>query len=211
MIKEATVSTFEAMFEPDLIRQIQQSAIEQSYEKNDIIIDIGQPMSHIPIVLDGSIKIVREDDDGKELLLYFLEKGDSCAMSLTCCIGDAKSKIRATAETDVKLIMIPSNKMEEFMSKYDSWRFYILKNYQNRFEEMLETIDTLAFMNMDERVHRYLFDKTQIANSNEIIIKHYEIAEDLNTSRTVISRLLKKLEIEGKIKLGRNKIIFLKS
>jgi len=211
MIKEASITGFEGILEPALLVEIQEVGVEKSFEKNDIIIDFGERMTSIPLVIKGSIKIVREDDRGNELLLYFLEKGDSCAMSLTCCIGAAKSKIRATAETDVLLIMIPSNKMEEFMTKYDSWRFYILRNYQDRFEEMLETIDTLAFMNMDERLYRYLSDKTLITDSNEIIIKHQEIAEDLNTSRSVISRLLKKLEIERKIKLGRNKIVVLKS
>ncbi|NER17874.1 Crp/Fnr family transcriptional regulator [Spongiivirga citrea] len=211
MIKEASITGFEGIFEPALLAEIQEVGVEKSFEKNDIIIDFGERMTNIPLVIKGSIKIVREDDNGNELLLYFLEKGDSCAMSLTCCFGDSKSKIRATAETDTTIITIPKDKMEWFMSKYDSWRFYILRSYQDRFDEMLETIDTLAFMNMEERLYRYLSDKTIIADSNEIIIKHHEIAEDLNTSRTVISRLLKKLEIEGKIKLGRNKIVVLKS
>lgn len=206
MIKEASITGFKGIFEPALLEEIQKVGIERAFEKNDIVIDFGQRMSNIPLVTKGTIKIVREDDQGNELLLYFLEKGDSCAMSLTCCIGDAKSKIRATAETDTTIIMIPKEKMELFMNTYDSWRFYILRSYQDRFEEMLETIDTLAFMNMDERLYRYLIDKTKIVNSHELIIKHHEIAEDLNTSRTVISRLLKKLELEHKIKLGRSKI-----
>jgi len=209
MINEASITGFEGIFEPALLKDIQEVGIERSFFKNDIIIDFGQRMTNIPLVTKGSIKIVREDNKGNELLLYFLEKGDSCAMSLTCCIGDAKSKIRATAETDTTIIMLPKDKMESFMNTYDSWRFYILRSYQDRFEEMLETIDTLAFMNMNERLYRYLIDKTKINDSSDLIIKHHEIAEDLNTSRTVISRVLKKLELEQKIKLGRNKITVL--
>ena len=156
--------------------------------------------------MEGAIKVMREDKDGDELLLYFLERGDTCAMTLSCCLGQTKSEIRAVAERDTKLIMIPIEKMEEWTSKYKSWRDFVFESYHARLNEMLETIDTIAFMNMDQRLMKYLQDKAKI-NQNEVIAAtHQQIAYDLHTSRVVISRLLKKLEIDGRIKLQRNSI-----
>jgi CRP/FNR family transcriptional regulator len=137
------------------------------------------------------------------MLLYFIEKGDTCAMTMACCIGEAKSEIRAVAETDGKIIMIPVTKMEEWLGKYKSWRNYVFNNYNNRLKEMLNAIDSLAFMNMEERLLNYLFEKCKINNSREIFSTHKEIAYDLHSSREVISRLLKALEIKGRIKLNR--------
>lgn len=127
-------------------------------------------------------------------------------MSLTCCLGTTKSKIRAVAETDSSLVMIPVQNMQTWFQNNSSWRNFILQSYQIRFDEMLEAIDSLAFLKMDERLYKYLKNKAMLNDSKTISIKHQEIAEDLNTSRVVISRLLKQLENENKIKLGRNKI-----
>lgn len=160
----------------------------------------------MPLLLEGAIKIMREDKDGDELLLYFLERGDTCAMTLSCCLGQTKSEIRAVAERDTTLIMVPIEKMEEWTSKYKSWRNFVFESYHARLTEMLDTIDTIAFLNMDQRLMKYLQDKAKI-NQHEIVNNtHQEIAYDLHTSRVVISRLLKKLELEGKIKLQRNSI-----
>ena len=156
--------------------------------------------------MTGTIKILREDNHGNELLLYFLESGDTCAMSLTCCLKTSKSNIRAVAESDSSLVLIPTSKIHYWFQTNDSWRNFILEAYQIRFNEMLETIDTLAFMKMDERVYKYLIDKVKLSASTDLGIKHNDIAEDLNTSRVVISRILKQLENEKKIKLSRNKI-----
>ena len=136
-------------------------------------------------------------------MLYFIEKGDTCAMTMACCMGETKSEIRAVAETDGQVIMIPVFKMEEWLGKYKSWRNYVFNSYNNRLKEMLSAIDSLAFMNMEERLLNYLFDKSKINNSKEIFNTHQEIAYDLNTSRVVISRLLKALERQGRIKLHR--------
>lgn len=163
----------------------------------------------MPLLVSGAIKILREDDDGDELLLYFLERGDTCAMSLTCCLGQSQSEIRAIAELDTTLIMIPVQKMEEWTGKYKSWRNFVLSSYHTRLMEMLETIDSIAFMNMDERLVKYLRDKQKIGGEPVINSTHQEIAYELNTSRVVVSRLLKKLENFGKIKLNRNSISIL--
>lgn len=157
----------------------------------------------MPLLLSGAIKILREDFDEGELLLYFIEKGDTCSMSMTCCIGETKSEIKAVAETDGKVVMIPVMYMELWLGKYKSWRNYVFNSYNNRLKEMLNAIDSLAFMNMDERLLNYLLEKSKINSSREINATHQDIAYDLNTSRVVISRLLKALENEGKIKLHR--------
>jgi CRP/FNR family transcriptional regulator len=155
------------------------------------------------------IKILREDDQGDELLLYFLENGDTCAMTLTCCLGHTKSEIRAIAETDVALIMVPVQKMEEWLTNYKSWRNFVLQSYHNRLNEMLETVDSIAFLKMDERLLKYLGKKAKVNKDHIIHSTHQEIAYELHTSRVVISRLLKKLENMGKIALNRNHITIL--
>jgi CRP/FNR family transcriptional regulator len=197
---------FNKNLDNSLIKEIETIGKLVTYKKNDIIIDINQTLKHIPLLLSGNIKILREDQDGNELLIYFLEAGETCTMSLTCCMGTSKSKIRAVAEKDSTLIMIPVQNMQKWFHENASWRNFILESYQTRFDEMLEAIDNLAFIKMDERLIKYLINKTKLHNSKTIIVKHQDIAEDLHTSRVVISRLLKQLENQNKIKLSRNKI-----
>tara|TARA_R110002050_G_scaffold75115_2_gene161053 strand:+ start:76 stop:711 length:636 start_codon:yes stop_codon:yes gene_type:complete len=197
---------FNQILDDNLLNEIFQTGTFKEYKKDDIIIDIDQDLKFIPLLLSGNIKILREDHHGNEMLLYFLEAGDTCTMSLTCCLKTSKSNIRAVAESDSLLVMIPVEKIQDWFRNNESWRNFILESYQIRFNEMLETIDTLAFMKMDERVFKYLIDKVKLNASETLMIKHQNIAEDLNTSRVVISRILKQLENEGKIKLNRNKI-----
>ena len=197
---------FSGAFDEDLIKEIEKIGIVRTYQKDDIIIDINQTLKYIPLLLTGNIKILREDSDGNELLIYFLEAGETCTMSLTCCLGTSKSKIRAVAEMNSELVMIPVEYMQKWFQTNASWRNFILESYQIRFDEMLEAIDNLAFMKMDERLYKYLLNKTELHESKTINVKHQDIAEDLHTSRVVISRLLKQLENENKIKLSRNKI-----
>tara|TARA_R110002050_G_scaffold4573_2_gene22140 strand:- start:48557 stop:49195 length:639 start_codon:yes stop_codon:yes gene_type:complete len=197
---------FASTLDENLIKEIFEKGIFKNFKKNEIIIDINQPLNFIPLLLNGDIKILREDSDGNELLIYFLEAGETCTMSLTCCMDTTKSKIRAVAEKDTTLIMIPVEQMQQWFQNNESWRNFILRSYQNRFDEMLEAIDNIAFMKMDERLYKYLINKTVLNSSKTIEVKHQDIAEDLHTSRVVISRILKQLENENKIKLGRNKI-----
>ncbi len=197
---------FSHLFEDDLIDQINQVGILKKVKEGDVLMEIGDYLRSMPLLVSGAIKILREDTNGDELLLYFLERGDTCAMSLTCCLGHSKSEIRAIAELDTTLIMIPVQKMEEWTGKYKSWRNFVMASYHTRLMEMLETIDSIAFMNMDERLVKYLRDKIKIVGEPVLIATHQEIAYELNTSRVVISRLLKKLETLGKIKLNRNSI-----
>lgn len=195
------------IFEEDLIAEIEKNGVLKSAKEGEIIMDIDDYITSMPLLLEGAIKILREDEEANELLLYFLERGDTCALTLSCCLGQTKSEIRAVAERDTSYIMVPVAKIEEWTAKYKSWRNFVFESYQSRLTEMLETIDTIAFLNMDQRLLRYLQDKAKINQSEELQVTHQQIAYDLNTSRVVISRLLKRLEMKGKILLQRNHIV----
>jgi CRP/FNR family transcriptional regulator len=202
-LKDLLNKIYGSILEGQLLIEIEKVAVIKEFKEGDVIIDFGDYIKKMPLLLSGAIKIMREDFDEGELLLYFIEKGDTCSMSMACCIGDSKSEIRAVAETDVQVIMIPVMYMEIWLGKYKSWRNYVFNSYNNRLKEMLTAIDNLAFMNMDKRLLNYLLEKAKINITKQIITTHQEIAYDLNTSRVVISRLLKVLEKEGKIKLHR--------
>ncbi|MDA8768940.1 Crp/Fnr family transcriptional regulator [Winogradskyella sp.] len=210
MISKDTLQPFNNLFDSELLQKISEVANIMSFDKNDIIIDIGESLKQIPLLINGNIKVLREDKNGEELLLYVLESGDTCAMSLTCCMAKSASKVRAVADEDTNVIMIPLKYMQLWFNSNQSWRNFILESYQERFDEMLETIDSIAFLKMDARLYKYLTDKVKLTASTTLNITHQEIAEDLHTSRVVISRLLKQLENEEKIKLGRHKIEILK-
>lgn len=201
--------SFGVYFEPPLIAEIEEVGLMSSFQSGEKIIEIGQYIKGMPLLLSGAIKILREDTNGDELLLYYLEPGDTCSMTMACCFGDTKSEIRAIAETDIELIMIPVRKMEEWISKYRSWRNFVFESYHNRLNELLVTVDGIAFKNLDQRLVDYLKKKSEITNDNNVKNTHQEIAYDLHTSRVVVSRLLKKLEGMGKIELHRNHITIL--
>ncbi|MBT8259535.1 MAG: Crp/Fnr family transcriptional regulator [Bacteroidia bacterium] len=194
------------LFEDELMEEIQQIGQYMGVPEGTMIIDIGDTITSMPLILNGAIKVLREDDKGDDLLLYFIENGDTCAMTITCCMGDTKSGIRAIAETDTELIMVPVQKMQEWFHKYKSWQTFVLQSYHTRMNELLEAVDAIAFLKMDERLLKYLRDKA-IANRDELInTTHQEIAYDLHTSRVVVSRILKKLERDNQIQLHRNRI-----
>jgi CRP/FNR family transcriptional regulator len=205
-MKQALVDNYGYLFEEELIDEILKVGHSHSVKQGDVVIDYDQTVRYMPLLLEGAIKIMRQDDDGEELLLYFLESGDTCTMTMTCCMGSTKSEIRAIAEKDSTLIMIPIENMSAWMQKYNGWMTFVFDSYSNRFTEMLEAIDGLAFSNMHDRIHRYLKDKVMVTKTTELEVTHQEIANDLHSSRVVISRLLKSLEKEGKIKISRNKL-----
>lgn len=194
------------IFEKELIEEIDRVATLKNVPAGTTLMDIGQYIKSMPLLIEGAIKILREDDDGDELLLYFLERGDTCAMTMTCCVGNHKSEIRAVTELDTVLVMIPIEKMEEWTGKYKTWRNFVFDSYHNRLMELLETVDNIAFKKMDERLLKYLQDKVAVTGNNTIKSTHQEIAYELHTSRVVISRLLKKLENQGVIVLHRNSL-----
>ncbi|WP_298529208.1 Crp/Fnr family transcriptional regulator [uncultured Christiangramia sp.] len=194
------------LFERELLKEIAECGSIRKINAGERIIEFGDYVTGMPLLLNGAIKILREDGDGDELLLYFIERGDTCAMTLNCCMGQTKSEIRAVAETDTTMIMVPIAKMEEWTARFKSWRNFVFESYHSRLSEMLDTIDTIAFLNMDQRIMKYLRDKAKINGDETVQSTHQQIAYDLHTSRVVVSRLLKKLELDGKIKLQRNQI-----
>ena len=206
MIKEKLEEYYSVVFEKELLDEIAEVGEYKKVKENDLLLDIGDTFNYMPLILTGAIKISRETRNGEEIVLYFLERGDTCTITFGSGLHSSKSKVRGIAEKDSELIFIPVNKLGEWMAKYDSWRSFVIDSYDIRLNEMLEAIDTLAFMKMDERLYKYLTDKVQIMRDMELHTTHQEIAVDLNTSRVVVSRLLKQLENEGKIKLFRNKI-----
>lgn len=194
------------ILEAPLLKEIANQGSIKKVKQGEMLMDIGERITHMPLLLSGAIKILREDNEGDELLLYFIERGDTCAMTFSCCMGTSTSEIRAIAESDATLIMIPIQMMEQWMATYKSWREFVLDSYHTRMMELLDTVDTLAFLKMDERLLKHLQDKAKINGDDELHATHQNIAHDLHTSRVVVSRLLKKLEKEGKIQLFRNKI-----
>ena len=194
------------LFEAELIDEISKVGQYKEIPAGRTLMDIGDSIKFMPLILHGAIKVMREDESGDDLLLYFVEQGDTCAMTITCCMGETKSGIRAVAETDTSMLMIPVQKMQEWMHKYKSWQGFVLQSYHSRMNELLEAVDTIAFMKMDERLLKYLRDKAMVNRDEMIHTTHQDIAYDLHTSRVVVSRLLKKLEHDNKIELHRNNI-----
>lgn len=208
-IAELLKERYAYIFEEALQKEIVDVAQLKKVPKGMPMIDIGDEITHMPLILEGAIRIMQEDKDEHEYLLYYLEMGDSCAMTMNCCMRGKSSNIRAVAESPTILLMIPIHKMEEWLVKYRSWRVYVFESYDSRMSEMLEAIDALAFHNMEERLYKYLKNKAMVTHNPELEITHYQIANDLNTSRVVISRLVKKLIIDQKIETHRNHITVL--
>ncbi len=206
-MQEALKLNYGYLFEDELLEEIKEFGIYKEVPEGYELIAIGSYIKYMSLLLKGAIKILREDINGDELLLYFLEKGDTCAMTLTCSFKDNKSEIRAIAETDATLIMIPVEKLSEWMLKYKSWRNFVLNSYHDRMRELLEAIDTIAFLNMDKRILKHLKNKAMVNHNETVYTTHKKIANDLHTSRVVVSRLLKKLEKDKKIVLKRNHIV----
>lgn len=193
-------------FEPELLEILDNNAIERSFHAGEEIVRTGQYIKSTVLVLSGRIKIYRQNDEGSEFLIYYLGPGEACAVSLICALQSQTSEITAKAVEDTEVIMLPVQLMDDLMIKFKSWSHFVIQTYRNRFDELLTVIDNIAFKNMDERLEFYL--KRSKTNSGKLILDltHQEIADDLNSSREVISRLLKKMEQLGKIKLNRNSI-----
>ena len=203
-------SNYSALFEPPLISEIESTGHLKKLESGTHLMHIGQYIKSMPLVLSGILKIMREDQEGDSLLLYYLEQGETCAMTLNCCLGSQKSEIIAVAESDTELIMIPIEKMEVWTAQYKSWKNFVFNTYNHRIKDLLETVDSIAFLKMDERLIKYLEEKSRISDDGIIHKTHQEIADELHTSRVVISRLLKTLERKGKVTIERNRVKLLK-
>lgn len=202
---------FSAIFEPELVKEMYQFGEIKQFSEGDIIMDYGKYIRMMPIILKGTIKVFRMDETGKEILLYYLSSNESCSMAYSCCMEAKKSEVKAIAEEEVELIAIPHIKLEEWLCKYPSWKSYIMRSFNERFLELLRSIESIAFHKLDERLIAYLKEKQRLSGSSVVKASHYQIADDLATSRVVVSRLLKQLENDKKIILYRNEIKLLPS
>ncbi len=197
---------FGSNFETALLEEIAQVGTFRSVPAEVELMDIGQTIKGVPLMLHGAVKISREDSEGNELLLYYLEEGESCTMTFAWELGQQKSKIRAVTEMPSELIMVPLSVMENWSDRYPSWRQFLFKSYQKRMDELLETLDSIAFDQLEKRLWNYLIEKKRVTKQTTLSITHQTIAQDLHSSRVVISRLLKRLENNQKISLHRNTI-----
>jgi CRP/FNR family transcriptional regulator len=193
-------------FEPGLIDLIEKNAVERSFNAGDVIMRTGQYIKSTVLVLEGQIKIYRENQDGGEFLMYYLGPGQACAVSMICAIQSQTSEIMAQAEEDTEVLMIPIQLMDDMMNQYKTWYQFVIQTYRSRFDELLMVVDNIAFRNMDERLEFHLKRHADKTGKKNIELSHQQIADDLNSSREVISRLLKKMEQRNLVKLHRNMI-----
>jgi CRP/FNR family transcriptional regulator len=191
---------------PEVSQKLKDFGILKVFGDGTIILNEHAYVNVIPIVLSGNIKVTRSDEDHREILLYYIKPGESCIMSFLAGLHHDQSKIKATVEEETEILLIPIEKVSLLIKQYPEWLDYIFKLYHKRFEELLEVVNEVAFKKMDERLLHFLQTKVSMAKQNTLNITHEQVANELGTVRVVISRLLKKLEEDGILKLGRNKI-----
>ncbi len=196
-------------FSEALLEEVQKNASMHNFKAGEILMRTGQFIKSTVLVLKGKIKVYRESDDGGEFLMYYLQSGQACAISMICATKNEASQIMAKVDEDAELLMIPLEVMDKWMLNHRTWYEFVLGTYRSRFDDILEVVDNIAFKGMDERLEFYLKRFFNANNSRIINLSHQEIANELNTSREVISRLLKKMEQLGKVKLNRNQIEYL--
>lgn len=193
-------------FNTELISHLEKIGDVVEFEEGEMLLRPGQYFKNSLLILDGRVKLYREGEDGEEFFLYYLEKGDACALSMICATKDETSAIRAKAMSPVKALAIPIQHMDGLMKDHRQWYYFVLETYRARFEELLQVIDQVVFHSMDQKLEFYLKRQFESFGSNKITVTHQEIADDLNSSREVISRLLKKLESQKRISVSRNEI-----
>lgn len=192
-----------------LKEELYRHGIQKNYPAGSVIINENSYIRSIPIVTSGLLKVIRTEDDGREILLYYIKAGESCIMSFLGGMHNETSKIRAEVEEDVEILFLPVEKVSRFIKEYPEWLDYIFRLYHKRFEELLEIINAIAFKKVDERLLELLKKKSSLSGSSSVSVTHEQLANELGTARVVVSRLLKKLEEDGKVELGRNKITLL--
>jgi len=190
-----------------LIRQkLSEIGFAKTFSEGDIILNDNSYIKAIPIVTNGSIRVMRTDEDGREILLYYIKAGESCIMSFLGGLHQDTSKIKAIAEEETEVLFIPIDKISFLIKEFPEWLDYIFRLYHKRFEELLEVVNAVAFKKMDERLINFIKKKCEITQSKTLVVTHEQLANELGTARVVVSRLLKQMEENGYVKLGRNKI-----
>ena len=206
MTRDTLRQSLPNLTDPKLLDRLLEKGQFSVFESGKTLMEPGKFVKAVPLVLEGSIKIMRMDEDGKELFLYYLETGETCALSLTCCSAARPSEIKAVVEEKASLLFIPIQVHEQLVDEFKQWKDFVSTTYQHRFQEMLTVLDAVAFKRMDERLMNYIVTKMKQLKSNELHTTHQEVANELGTAREVISRLLKQLEKKKWIELGRNVI-----
>lgn len=194
---------------PELRKRLEQYGIVKTFSEGDPILNENAYIRAIPIVLQGSIRVMRTDEDGKEILLYYIRPGESCIMSFLGGLHQDTSKVKAIAEEETEVLLAPVDKVSLLIKEFPEWLDYIFRLYHKRFEELLEVVNAVAFKKMDERLLNLIRRKCEISQTKTLSVTHEQLANELGTARVVVSRLLKQMEDEGLVKLGRNKIILL--
>lgn len=193
-------------FSQKLMDKIYEFATIRTFEEGDVIVQDNSYSRSIPFITKGSIKVMRTDDEGNEILLYYISGGDSCIMSFMNGIHQQKSKLKAIAETECEVLLLPMEKVTVLIQEFPSFLSYIFKMYHKRFDELLEMINDISFKKVDERLYNLLLKKAQHNHSKIINTTHEQLANELGTARVVVSRLLKQMENDGTLMLSRNKI-----
>ncbi len=197
--------------EKELQQEIANAGKLMHFKAGEVIMDYGSYIKLVPLVVEGAIRVTREDpEEGREILLYFLQPGEACSMSFTCCMLNKKSEIRSEAEDDTSLIAIPIRYMDEWMTRYQSWKNFVMTTYDRKILDLVKVVDSISFKNLDKRMLEYLKKRVAATGNRVISASHQDIATDLNVTREAVSRLLKNLEKEGIVKLGRNQLLFKK-
>ena len=207
LLKKQLEKYYSFIFEKNLIQEILEVGTSQSIKKGELFIDYGDELTHIPLITSGALRIILQDEKGNETPMYYLEKGESCAMSFANCVNRQYSIFRGIAEKDTEGVFIPVEKLDDWLVKYKSWRHYVIDSYHFRLIQLVKSVKNLTFNNLEDRLIKYLIEKSEVLRSKILKITHAEISNDLGTARPVISRLLKDLENEGKIKLKRGVIV----
>lgn len=203
---KAAVSKFESVFEPALLAELETNSMLMTVKGGDTMLNPGQTIRAVPLLLSGTFKVSRVNDEGQEILLYYVKEGESCAMTFTCCMMSHFSVIRGTAEEDSELLCVPMDVIDGWMIKYPTWKRFVMQTILNRFTEILKSIDDIAFKKLDDRLVNYLKEKAKATGSSLINLTHQQISDDLGTSRVVVSRLLKKLETDNKLLIYYNQV-----
>ena len=204
------IQKLSSVFEPALLDELETKSMVLHVKGGDTMLSVGQTIRAVPMVVSGTLNVSRVNDEGQELLLYYVKAGESCAMSFNCCMLEQSSVIKACAEEDSTLLCVPVRVIDEWMTKYPTWKKYVMNTIFHRFTEILKCIDEVTFKKTDERLVNYLKAKSKATGSSVINLTHQQIADEMGTNRVMISRLLKKLEIDKKLLLYRNQIKLLK-
>lgn len=207
---QSYVDSLFPFFELELKKVLIENGTLKSFVADEMLMQTGQNMRSTMLIVEGLVKLYREGDDGNEFFMYYLQPGNACALSMICATKQETSEVMVKAVEPTIGLMIPISLMDTLMKEYRTWYYFVLETYRNRFEELLTVIDNIAFKSMDERLAFYLEKQFKDLKTRSLSITHGDIANDLNSSREVVSRLLKKMEQRGEVTLHRNYIEYLK-